>query len=533
MEEQKRILKISLKTLILIFFIIVAILIGFSLIIYNHSEKNTTDTEKIVSEIENINQNKNKKYDTIEYIGEDGIIGVTIYKEEKTEFELVNFNGETICNLGEFEYKNHINNNLILINKDDLYKIIDTKGNIIFEEISISKPDIISDNEQDKFISFKNNQTVKIINLQTKEIISNYEYEDVGYNETIDGLIKVIKDGKYGFIDEKGNIIINFEYENLADSFVEDIIIAKKDGKCGCIDKNGNTVINFEYDRIGKLSEGLLSAKKENKIGFIDKQGNIVIDFQYDYVIDNEEHFKNEFSFFMDMPEFREGVTLVFKDDSAFYIDKFGNKSIYFETKFDISNISDMHFKNGILIAENSGKYGIFNKNGKLVVDFIYEEIQNYETIELLSVKSNNKWGCIDSKGNIVINFEYDNSLNFDTNFDNIIDKYVIIESNNKYGCIDKNGNTLVEFKYDGLMKTANDNLLLAINNGEIGFINSNGETIIDYKYDEFSFYNTEFTVDGLLGLKQNLLGAFRKGENWDILDINGNIIGTYKSKSK
>ncbi|MBQ6991652.1 MAG: WG repeat-containing protein [Clostridia bacterium] len=546
MEEQKKILKISLKTVILIFFIIVAISIGFYIIIWNHFEKKKTDNEK-----ENINSKEYKyydTYDTIEYIGEDGTLGVTIYKENKTVFELVNKYGETICSFGEMEYKNHINNTLILINKENLYKIIDTKGNIIFEEISISNPQIISDNEQDKFISFKKDETVKIINLQTKEIISNYEYEDVGYHETADGLIKVIKDGKYGFIDEKGNIIINLEYDNLANYFLEDMIVAKKDGKCGCIDKNENTVINFEYDRIGNFSEGLISAKKGNKIGFLDKQGNIVIDFQYEYDIDNEEHFKNEFNFFTDMPEFREDVALVYKDNWNFFIDKSGKKAIDFETEF---KISDQKFNNDFLIGQKNEKYGIFNKNGKLVVDFIYDEIQNYETIELLTAKLNDKWGCIDKNGNVIINFEFDQPLNFDFNSDGIIDEYLIVEKNKKYGCIDKNGNILVEFKYDNLMETANNNFLLANLNNKIGIINTKGEIVKGFEYDEFSFYNIEFVLDKHFGVKSNLfgiinnildnqlrvkpklLGAFRKGEIWEILDIEGNEIGTYKCKSK
>lgn len=530
MEEQKKTLKISLKTVVLIFFIITVLLIGVSVIIYNHFEKNKIDNEKLLSQIKNNNLNENKKYDTIEYIGEDGTLGVTIYKDnQKTKFEIVNKYGETICSFGEMEYNNHINNNLILINKDDLYKVIDTKGNIILEEISISKPQIISDNEQDKFIAFQKDEKVKIINLETKKTLSNYEYEEVCNYKTANGLIKVKKDGKYGFIDENGNISINCEYENLADYFLEDMIVAKKDGKCGCIDKNGNIVINFEYDRIGNFSEGVVSAKKGNKIGFLDKEGNTIIDFQYEYVSD-EEYFKDEFQFFLDMPEFKEEVVLVFKNEQGFFIDKSGNKAIDFETVF---NISDEDFNKGILVAQKNEKMGIFNRNGKLVLDFIYDEIQNYGTIELLPAKLNDKWGCIDKNGNIIINFEFDNPVNFDLNSDGVIDEYAIVENNKKYGCIDKNGNVLVEFKYDYLMETSNSNLLSATINGKLGIINTKEVIVKDFEYDGFSLYNTEFILDKHFGVKSNLLGAFKKGEIWEILDIEGNEVGTYKCKSE
>lgn len=532
MEKQKKTLKISLKKAILIFFIILAILIGVSIIVWNHFKRNKTDNTKLLSETEIINSNEYKRYDTIEYIGEDGTLGVIIYKEDdKTDFELVNFNGETISNFEGFKHCENVDNDKILIGKNMFYNLIDTKGNIILEEISISKPQIISDNEQDKFIVFQKDEKVKIINLETKETLSNYEYEEVCNYKTANGLIKVKKDGKYGFIDENGNIIINCEYENLADYFLEDMIVAKKDGKCGCIDKNGNIVINFEYDRIGNFSEGVVSAKKGNKIGFLDKEGNIIIDFKYEYIYDEESN-KDDFEFFTDMPEFKEDVVAVFKDEQGFFIDKSGNKAIDFETEFNITHLNRA-FNNGILVGQKNGKTGVFDKTGKIVVDFIYDDIQNYEDIELLPAKLNGKNGCIDKKGNTIINFEFDLPVDFDYNYDGIIDEYAIVQKNNKYGCIDKKGNILVQFKYDYLMKTANNNLLLARKNDKLGIINTSGEIIVAFEYDDLSSYNIQFILANHLELKPRLLGAFKKGDIWEILDIEGNKVGTYKSKSK
>lgn len=164
---------------------------------------------------------------------------------------------------------------------------------------------------------------------------------------------------------------------------------------------------------------------------------------------------------------------------------------------------------------------------------YIYEiatRNSGYFSEGIIAAKKDGKWGVIDENGNVVINFEYDNSPYLDHNYNNLIDKYIIVEKNGKSGCIDKNGKVLVDFKYDGLLETSNNNLLAAIYNRKLGIINSAGETIIDFKYDEFSFFNHMNTN---LGLRTNILGAYRRGENWDILDIDGNIIWTYKCKSK
>ena len=78
-----------------------------------------------------------------------------------------------------------------------------------------------------------------------------------------DGLVSIYKDGKYGVIDKKGNIVINFEYDNIGD-FSEDLFSAGKDNKYGYIDKEGNVVIDFQYNFTGEFSEGLASVKKNN-----------------------------------------------------------------------------------------------------------------------------------------------------------------------------------------------------------------------------------------------------------------------------
>ena len=58
----------------------------------------------------------------------------------------------------------------------------------------------------------------------------------------------------------------------------------KKDGKWGFIDKNGKVVIEPQYDFAEPFSEGLGKVKKDGKWGFIDKSGKVVIEPQFDDV---------------------------------------------------------------------------------------------------------------------------------------------------------------------------------------------------------------------------------------------------------
>ena len=57
-----------------------------------------------------------------------------------------------------------------------------------------------------------------------------------------------------------------------------------QDGKHGFIDKKGNYVINPRFDDVGFFSDGLCGVKIGDKWGFIDKKGNYVINPRFDDV---------------------------------------------------------------------------------------------------------------------------------------------------------------------------------------------------------------------------------------------------------
>jgi len=105
-----------------------------------------------------------------------------------------------------------------------------------------------------------------------------------------EGLSAILKDGKCGYMDQTGSIVISPEYE-YACRFSEGLAGVRKDGKWGFIDKTGKTIIPFEYDCANPVnemlfSEGLAAVRKDSKFGYIDKTGEAVIPFglNYDFV---------------------------------------------------------------------------------------------------------------------------------------------------------------------------------------------------------------------------------------------------------
>jgi hypothetical protein len=60
-------------------------------------------------------------------------------------------------------------------------------------------------------------------------------------------LAKVTDNGKVGYVDKKGNIVIEIKFED-ASSFKEDKAWVKVGGKYGIIDKTGDFLIKPKYE---------------------------------------------------------------------------------------------------------------------------------------------------------------------------------------------------------------------------------------------------------------------------------------------
>lgn len=132
------------------------------------------------------------------------------------------------------------------------------------------------------------------------------------------------ENGKYGYADKAGNIIIPYKWQE-AYEFSEGLAVVSEDGyHYGFIDKTGKVVIPLEYSGAGGFSEGLAAVGKEDEgYGYIDKTGHLVIPYDSDLY---------------DADEFKNGIAKVYtRFYEEYYIDKSGKI-----TKMDSSKKGDI-----------------------------------------------------------------------------------------------------------------------------------------------------------------------------------------------
>ena len=288
---------------------------------------------------------------------------------------------------------------------------------------------------------------VGIIMLSNSGFDSMYSFHE--------GLAMVKKNGKYGYIDKSGNVVIPLEFED-AEGFYEGLAAVRIKGKWGFINKNGKVTIPCRYDEVSLFKDGtapvLFYAKEKSPLdldsitkphyGYIDKQGN----------------------FTSDIPT---------KGCAVLEIEKYYQYQIR-------NNV----YSEGLMVdVNNSKKYGFIDIEGNVVIPYKYEDAEKFSE-GLAAVKLNGKWGFIDRNDKVVIPFKYAHPPLCDEFYFSeglvavgLPDSQDKTSFSRKVGFIDKQGNVVIPFKkYMSVCAFSEGYAEVAEEGGRTFLIDKNGE---------------------------------------------------------
>lgn len=167
-----------------------------------------------------------------------------------------------------------------------------------------------------------------------------------GQSRSSSDLLPVVQDGKWGYIDNTGKVVIKPQY-GLGGDFSEGLApVLTREGRA-YIDATGKIAIGptREIVEARGFSEGLASVKASNsKSGYIDRTGRFIIKPQF------EEAY-----------EFSNGLARVQDGGKYGYIDKTGN--VVIDLMFDDAQ----DFKQGLARVTLGARSGYINETGKYV----------------------------------------------------------------------------------------------------------------------------------------------------------------------
>ncbi len=94
------------------------------------------------------------------------------------------------------------------------------------------------------------------------------------------GLSKVKKDGKIGYVNKEGVVIIKLQYDEGL-TFKEGYVAVRAGQKWQYIDSTGKSITEAAYEDAGSFGNGLAPVAKNNMYGFINTKGETAIPFEF------------------------------------------------------------------------------------------------------------------------------------------------------------------------------------------------------------------------------------------------------------
>lgn len=367
-------------------------------VLNSKNEEIFTEYENVEA-IQNIDENNNIWYeDNVLKVQKDGKIG------------LINLTGKVIL---EPQYEEIIAvegiKNSLKIQKDGKFGIASDEGKIIIEP---QYSDITNLGKDDKsgYIVKSDDGKFGIVDYSAKQVLEA-KYDEI---KKISGndLYVVKQNDTLKVVGKDGNDVVTQGFNDIKQilSNQEDGVIYIKDNKYGVMKSSGEVTINAEYEELKEAQKGILIAKKDGKYGVIDLEKNEKIPFKYNTLTYNEVanlYIAEDENYNADIINSNYEVKLTgilskMDTEKGYMSLRIGEEYKYYNFKFEEKQLSDIFTSNTLFLSKKDGKYGFVDKEGKVIVDYIYDDATEQNSCGYAAIKKDGKWGSIDSKGNIV-----------------------------------------------------------------------------------------------------------------------------------
>ena len=376
---------------------------------------------------------------------------------------------------------------------------------------------------QEGIVRVMKDNKVGFINYKGK-IALPVEYDEVGFFERAwklnKGVARVARGGKVGYLDHNAEVIINIEYDDIDHIFPsvwrekKGFVLAQKNGNYTYLNHKGEEIIPPIYAYLSPIQNGKIIAIKQKLWGVIDTLHTVKVPFLYsrirasgdDYFIaennDVEEVEINKFAHISKSNSEKKPFSL----SSHIVKTKADKKALYTSegrrlTKFKYSKIDV--FNEGLALVQlyhknrKMRKFGFIDEQGLEVIPCTLDFAKPFS--EGLAEFKKGKWGYISKTGQVIIKPRYHSTKAFSSSYAIVNDKLIIDKEGKHMGQIDKTLKTQ-DYYINSYLKSENQNGFFHLNPNGIRLYATDYEAVTDF-----------------IGGDGGGLAMVKKGEKWQL----------------
>lgn len=348
-----------------------------------------------VSVIQNYNENDELWF-------EENVLKV----QKEGKYGLINLDGtETLpCEYDSITALKGIKNSLIL-KKEGKVGLANTDGTIIVP-VEYSEVNAVTENYQNGYIVKNSENKYGIIKLDG-QIALEAKYDNIKNIRDNDMYIVKI-DGKWKVLANDGTIYLEGLVDNAVSMNNGYVVVAEKN-KYGIINIYTEAKTPVEYEELTYMFEDKFIAKKDSKYGIININNEVMVELKYSNLEYNKttdyiKAKKDDGTYDYMTRDF--SVKLVAGEEkvlNGFISIQTAGETKYYNYKLEEKTNKEAFSTNTLFVSKQNGKYGFVNKEGKLIVEHVYEDALEQNEYGYCAIKKDGKWGAIDQYGNVIV----------------------------------------------------------------------------------------------------------------------------------
>ena len=317
------------------------------------------------------------------------------------------------CEYDEIEALKGVENSFIT-EKDNKYGLVDNIGTVILESnYEDIKP--LTNEYEDGFIVENEEGKYSLTSYGKQEILKPI-YDEIKQTDG-DNNYYIVREGQdLEVVDSDGQKYLVGEYDDII-SVNNGNAIVENNNKYGVVNVDGTEVIKPDYDSISYASGNNYIVEANNKFGVINTDNEQLIDTKYDNIVyrstagfyeaTNSDYTSDLIDNNMEVKLSGVIVSEVNESDGYIKVRQDGEYK-YYNFRFEEKTPKEILSGNTIFLSKNEeGKYGFVDRNGNVVVNYIYDDATEQNDYGYASVKLDGKWGAVDSRGNVTVEPTY------------------------------------------------------------------------------------------------------------------------------